>query len=665
MLAQDTSIWLFGQTVFTLVIAACCILLVLFKKKVSQKKSEPKRKKVHKKTKPSKQTESRLRPSTSPGKIVLAIVLIALGAFLIERGDDPVGVRPDSWSDANVVVSGRNYAKEGLWAHYGAAQHQVVTDQHPSDPFFLYTKYPVGSNLINGLWQIAGVNSVRIFRLLPAACSLLALVLWFGLFKRIAGQNVAIVATIVMALSYGFLAYADNLHFHAYAMLTSVAAMRCYLRAMDPDRKGRLRWFLMTALFMFITACFTWEYHLWMVLFIALYALLFKSPVRRPYLALLALPLFAALAMQVAQSRLALADANIEATGESQPRSSLLDDFYRRAFGFDTADSPAGHTLSSYPRLLLDRYYKFYGLPLLGVLALLAMLLMRDRRPPWKIRQWSDQDRLLVVLLVAGTGWWLIMLQHTAVHPHVMRHGLTGYALLLALVWTRCWKTTWSSTYPYITRGAAALLMLLLCYPQLEGLTYNLRMHYEKNFRYNRDRHTMGMRESEQMLKLKEAVPPGSVILTNHNRRPLMRFWTERPVYYGNVHRISRKTPINKPTVFVLRFNHLREIYNDNLPGLYFVYQARKSDLRIIFSKDRIFRFLLQGNNEGGDEAFKEAIPILREAVDKGRSDKTFCPIVAMINRMLIFKMDRAVPVLRRSFENFGFPTLSEFGQAR
>jgi len=70
---------------------------------------------------------------------------------------------------------------------------------------------------------------------------------------------VGTVATLIMATSYGFLAYADNLHFHAYAMLTSAVAMRCYVRAMDPLSPRRLRWFVLAAVFMAVTAMFTWS----------------------------------------------------------------------------------------------------------------------------------------------------------------------------------------------------------------------------------------------------------------------------------------------------------------------------------------------------------------------------------------------------------------------
>ena len=509
MLADLTSLWTVEQTSLTIVIVAGCLLLAVTRPKTPSAKHKPR----------AKRPEENLNVRNRASSIALAVVLIAVSAFLLERSNAPPGVRTDSWSDANVLISGQNYAHEGLFSRWGAAQHQLITDQNPPDLFFLYNRYPVGPNLINGLWQSAGVKSPDVYRLLPTACSLLSVLLWFGVYKQIAGQTVAVVAAVTMALSYGFLAYADNLHFHAYAMLTSVAAMRCYLRAVHPDEHQRLRWFWLTGLWMFATAWLTWEYHLWMVLFIAVYALLFKCPVRRPYLALLGLPLLIALALQTAQQHLAFAEVPAEADQEEIQAGGFLESVYERTLGFDkAADTPRGLTLAGYPRFLLLRYYMFYGLPAFAALAMLLMLLMRDRRRPWKVRDWPDETKLLVVLLCAGLGWWLVMLQHTAVHPHTMRHGLAGYALLMALVWVRCGKTIRSATFNPPARAAAAVLLIVLCYPQFEGLICNLRMHYQDQYRDDRQRARAGFAEARQMSPLGTIVPPGAVILTNHNR---------------------------------------------------------------------------------------------------------------------------------------------------
>ena len=65
------------------------------------------------------------------------------------------------------------------------------------------------------------------------------------------------------------------------------------------------------------------------------------------------------------------------------------------------------------------------------------------------------------------------------------------------------------------------------------------------------------------------------------------------------------------------------------------------------------------------DEAWKKAGPILKEAINTGRSDKSFCPIVGMVSKIMIFDMKPAVPVLNRGWDSLGFPTLREFGLTR
>jgi hypothetical protein len=631
------------QTVLSVVIVLCCVTLTLAR---GRRPAAPV---------PRPRKRGWVRP------VALTVVLLAVAAFLAERGDDPIGVRPDSWSDANVVVAGRNYAREGLFAHAGAHQLQVITDQNPSDPFFLYTRYPVGAGLINGMWQIAGVRSDRAFRLLPAACSLTALVLWYGLYRRITGPAVAAVATIAMALSYGFLAYADNLHFHAYGMLTSVAAMRCYLRAMDLNERQRLRWFLLTALFMFVTAWFTWEYHLWMVLFIGVYALLFRCPVRRSYLALLAAPLLVALAMQTIQRHVAFAGIRGGDAG-----GGFLEDVYRRTVGLERAvDTPPGLTLAGYPAMLAQRYYTFYGLPAPAVLAMIVMLLMPDRRAPWRIRDWPDGARLAVALFLAGAGWWIVMIQHTAVHPHVMRQSLSAYALLMALVWVRCWDTARSADFGRPVRAAAVLLMLALCYPQIEGLICDLRVHYAGMTVDDRARGDTGTMHARQFTPLQRIVPEGAVILTNHNRLPLMRLWSQRPVYSGATYGFPPNDPEHARLILEMRFNHLRELYQDRLPPLYYVYRMLAPSLESAFGADELLRFLLTGRSEGGPEAWKQAGPVVSEAMRTRNSDGLFCPIVAIVENMIVFRLDPAVPLLRKEWEAKGSPTLREFGPTR
>jgi hypothetical protein len=599
--------------------------------------------------------------SARRAKIALALTWLIVAVFVLGRGGDPIGIRPDSWSDANVVVAGRNYARTGLLAHGGAAQHQVITDQNPSDPCFLYTRYPILSSLVNGLWQRIGIQSPRVHRLLPALCSLTAVLVWFGIFARFSGPVIASVACMVMATCYAFLAYADNLFFHGYALLALAGGVWVYLRAMEPDEHHRLRWFGLAALLMFVMALFTWEYHLFAVIFIALYAFAFASPVRRGYLALLALPLVVALGLQVAQRRAAL-DGNEHVTSPAGAAgTSFLDDIYRRTLGFSrSSDSPPGLTLVSYPLFVAGNFFKVYGVPALAAAAMLLAVLIQDRSRAWRRLDSAEALKLLLILVAAGAGWWLVMLQHTAVHPHVMRHALPAYALLMALTAVRAVAVLRSARYGPLARVAAALLLSALLYSQLEGLICNLRMHLSENFVDARGRSDSGVQEGQWFAQLERAVPSGAVILTNHNRLPLMRLWSRRPVYSGFLFAL----PHNKRASLELTFNHLRDLYRAQLPPLYYVHLIWEPDIQREFASEALLRLMLTGSMGSGESEWQQARIVLEDVQAHGRTARSFCPVVAQIGPLLCFQIDRAVPLMHRDFDPFGFPSLQEFGPA-
>jgi hypothetical protein len=612
--------------------------------------------------------------------IVVALVWLGVAAFLVARGNDPIGRRPDSWSDANVVVSGRNYAREGLLKHWGAAQHQVITEQNPEDPYFRYTQYPVASNLINGLWQCAGITSDRAYRSIPAACSLAGLLVWFALYRRAAGLGVATVAFCAMAFSFSFLAYADNLHFHAYAMFTSAVTAWGYLQALASARRWRWVWLALLAVAMFLTAWFTWEYHLWMVLFIGAHTLLCQPALRRRYIPLLLLPLVVALVLQNVQRRLAFADVRLADAHE--PRSGFLDDMYRRTVAFKEAvDTPPGLTLPGYPVFLAGRYAKFYGLPALGALALTVCLLVRERRALWRVREWSAENRLLVVLLVAGAGWWLVMLQHTAVHPHTMRQGLSGYALLVALAGVHCWRTARSREAHRVARGAAVLLGLTLLVPQLDGLWSAWLIHHPdwqdpplpRYYDSVRERGDAGSPEVARMGALAELVPPGGVILTNQGRLPPMRLWSQRPVYAGGLTEYRPNAADEGRLMVELSFNHLRELYQGALPPLYYVdaqgcryAQARGAQGALaIVHADPLLRLFLTGQGRNDPAQEQRGAQYLVQAATTGRCRESFCPIVGQSDYLLVFDLRPVVPLLEKMWSHQGAPSLRQYGPPR
>ncbi|MBN1492372.1 MAG: hypothetical protein JXA69_20840 [Phycisphaerae bacterium] len=173
----------------------------------------------------------------------------------------------------------------------------------------------------------------------------------------------AVVAAAAMGTCHAFLAYADNLHFHGYALLLYSLAVWAYVWAMVPTTRRWRWWFGLTAVCLSAMACLTWECHLWMVLFIAVHSFLFACPVRPLWLAMLGLPLIVVLVCQTVQRRVAPAEVGVVTMAARVGRLGFLDDLHRRTIGFESAtDTPDDLTLRGYPAHLLRRLQQGYGL---------------------------------------------------------------------------------------------------------------------------------------------------------------------------------------------------------------------------------------------------------------------------------------------------------------
>lgn len=91
---------------------------------------------------------------------------------------------------------------------------------------------------------VAGAEAHGAYRLPAIACSLIALWIWFTLVCLIGDRTTASFATLALASSFGFLAYADNIHAQAYPLPLQLAALLCCARAAAVEGAARRKWLL-------------------------------------------------------------------------------------------------------------------------------------------------------------------------------------------------------------------------------------------------------------------------------------------------------------------------------------------------------------------------------------------------------------------------------------
>lgn len=572
-------------------------------------------------------------------------------------------MRPDSWTEAVVVTSGRNYAQAGFCAHAGVPQFQPVTAANPSDPFFLYSTFPSGMYWINGCFQRAGITTVAVQRLLPILCSLMSLWFWFEFVRGTCGARIAALATVLMLTSFAFLGYADSLAYHAYTLFTVLLALVCFEKVIQSGATIRAGWVAAFSGSILATALLSHEYHFFLAIYFAGRLLVWGGLRKLGYLIIVIVPLLIAMAVQQWQRRTIIAEMP---AGSVSGGAAPWADIYRRTIGFSsTIDTPPGLTLSGYPLWLAHRYFDLFGLPVIAVVFLFALIFWR-RPGGTAMRGKLSPAGLCGLLLLAGSGWWLVMMQHTSVHAHTIRLGLMGYSLLLALGASHAWITWRSGTG--VTRVVGAILTLAIIFVQADGLYAFGRNMVAEKYWDARERSDFGASESRALGKLKEMVPSDAIILTNHPRLAPMRLWSERPVYNGSMAFFPPGDAEHGRRFLEMSLLHLRELHSGELPRFYYVFWIYPSaTFQDALRENELLRILMTGGPEFGSDGGVRSFLSLQSAIARGESSETFCPIRGVIPEagILVFDFGPAVPVAMREWGKNPPPTLPEFGPAR
>jgi hypothetical protein len=593
---------------------------------------------------------ARSRAERLPAYVLLLLVLGLLAVFRA-RAANPLGVRSDSWTEANIYVSARNVGTNG-WARYaGAAQHQVDRPPFVEDPFFRYAYYPLGTYYINWLLYDLGERSLAAWRWPPMLLSLVSLGLWYALLCRFVGRWVALLATAFLGLSNGFLDFADNIH-HGYSNVLVVGMMLSFVAGVANSSR---RWTLMATSWalVFINGFVSWEWYLWSQVFYWGYTVLLGVPFKRHWVLGFALAPLLAFAIQSHHRTVALGP---------QQGAGFTEDLLRRTIRLEEAvDTPTDVTLATYPLHVAGRFRAYYGigvLPICGLALAWGVLVGGLRR---SISRAHPVFRLVVVLFLCGVSWWCVMLQHTAVHPHVMRHAQLFCALVLGLVVAAAVQWVMDRGRPIWTRAAAAIVAGVVLWLFGTSSYANFRLHVDPSASPPWD---VGWSESTELLDLARKLPADVILLTNNNRMPLMRFWTNLPVYGANLSwypfRRDQIVPGSRPRL-ALSTSHLRDLYGDRLPRLVYVYFFRQR-WDVTYAGDPTLQHLIDGT--WGQRPPPARVANFKEVITRGQGQTAY-PIVARSRDWIAFDARDLFPNLPAEWRALPPPTKVDFGPPR
>lgn len=427
-----------------------------------------------------------------------AVWMTALGAiWTLHPGLD----HGDAFTDAYVLIGGRNYDRIGFDAYAGlpVLETHVTSNRKPD----IYSHYPPLPWWIHQGLKTAGVDSLAGQRLLAVIVTALAALIMFRVMCRLSDCRMtgALSAALYMA-SVPFAAYADSVYQFAYGQLALFATLALWLAAEREEnpRRRRARFALAAAAF-FVDGWITFEHIPLIVVFILGRTLLCKE--RRPIagcaVVAIVVPLLVAIT-RVAHNAIGLGglDAAIDdllTAAERRSGHSETGITYWDLFRVWTARL-GGRGL---PAIAYDAEFR---LPILwaGVwapgAALAALLVWMRAGKRTHGRTTGVPNALL--LLLGGSIWFVVLKQHAIVHRHLVMILLPGVALLLGTLAANGLRQLWTphsgafarvvgpiaavallTAYVWQLRSSIALNQVARFDPMVRGLVLERRAYYD------------------------------------------------------------------------------------------------------------------------------------------------------------------------------------------
>jgi len=359
--------------------------------------------------------------------IVLAILFISIIA--IPRIIFPDLEHGDEFSDASTLMSGKNFVKFG----FIKCRFLPVFDPHLDKPANLYTHAPPMSDITNGvLRKIFKIDSLRFFREVALLCSLLNLLIWYLLIKKLTRSYlISFLAALFYFSNTFFIFGADSLYQNAYADFLRVLIIYIYITVINFPQKRKIGLFF---LFLLLTleTLFTFEYIVYLSLFFFIVKFFYrgqneKFPIK--YILILFLAPVFGVALHFLKNSWYFGSASLAFKDMTSIAVERI--------GY-SKDSPIVLNFPNWWRYVISRNFSLaflFNYSILFSFIFFSFILYHNLSPESK-KEIKRLLRLCILFLICGITWYIAFPSHTLAHTYVLflvRHLVPAAALAFTL----------------------------------------------------------------------------------------------------------------------------------------------------------------------------------------------------------------------------------------
>ncbi len=438
----------------------------------------------------------------------LAIGVIALYMLIVVLALSTTHVMwpDDQYTDMNTLMSGENFAK------YGMVRLRFLPMLYVgplTEPPTLYTHYPPLTNVVNGLLQTAGIESLAVMRTVCGVLFVVGFVCMVLAFAPEIGLLPAACGLAFIGTTGFYYTYCISLH-HTYNVFFLGVFLLLFMRAVRSERPAIGLWFGCWVTLM-LESLVSFEFILYPQAFAWVYVIATGRLRKRwPVLLLLGTAPVVGVALHLLQ--------NIWALGWSGAMHDVAEAFKRPGRG-PVRDRWQALTrvpafLDSFGTKLL--FWTWPALVLLSVFWLTLASRLKDDED--YLRRTAN---LIIALVVASATWYVFMPAHVLKHPHTLGQlvplcvVVMGGTIAMLLRWIARRGTALRM------RGLAALGLLVVVFGQYQTITEATHKSFQERPPSFYLFEAMGP----------ELLEPRSVVLTNTYSDAQLAYFLRRPVW--------------------------------------------------------------------------------------------------------------------------------------